>query len=1214
MLSRILPVKLLPQQNETYRTPFSFENNNIFTRVGETENSYINSSGNISTSSNYCLSDYIEVEECKRYVFDASMVNLTSGVYHAFYDDEKTRLAITSATQEGFIPPTGAKYVRLSYRKDANATDFHISIGTVPHGTLDVKTGILTVDYAFLSDLSIYFFSRVSATYTYIFVSMPMSNMKVPTESSGRLEGIASSGYRISNTEGVNASMTHYSMLRNNGRLYFRNDDYNDDAVSFRASLSGQQAIYELVSPCTYQLTPQEVHTLLGYNKITSNATKLQFTYLNDNNETIALTGDNEYIIDDGVFNRSPSTVNQIFEPKQDLHGYDYPWPPGGGGNLMNIGDIELLKDPDLIHINSTRTGFYGIDEDLASMFNGDEWGYIPILGQDTLNPVGIEYDTPYTLYFRAYTDAEESTSGIGLKVTFYDESGTRISSIKLKNSYTSEQEFSYTTFDPNRGEPGYTLGGITIEGGSGLCGNTWHFEFMTLAEGTSYLPYSNICPIEGHTESILTVEGTPVPDSESERRLKAITRPVFQWDFGLKLKFEGYAFADGTLCQFDNKLTTFSQNEYIVNNECTIPASLLDENCQGDIVAHINVSGNDYDVVVYEVYIPVIKRAKPENFLRPAIDLPSAVVASFADGADGVPLEKLNLPLLPKQDLHGYDYPWVGGGGKNKFPQSIVSGTLNVNVTFGLNSGVYTISAIVSSTDTDDTENLVYFHYIDETWEAVYLGRSTQRTSVTVTLSKAVYEIRFYAAKNYAKSVGDSFSFSDIQIEEGSSPTSYAPYSNICPITGYTEANVTRTGKNLFDLNYLTATGITITDGVVSGTAATFHTNFGGTAGGVPIPVLPQGQLTLSFDVKTDGNASTSGNGIVVRFHYTDNTWTGIMKANNATDYSHEIMTSTANKVVDYIYISYSSTGSNLWYFKNIQLESASSATAYEPYKGEVFTIPFTHEGPNVFTTEGATLDRYINGNGQEASSSNYRITAYIPVEPNKRYVYDANNARFSTSVYHAYFDANKQLITSVHAMQEGFYIPSGIYYVRLSYRKDEVPTDFHISIGTVPHGMLDIKTGILTQDYAFVSDMSNMYWRVSSSTYPGIYRTDYYLGNIYGPTTASGRIRGFSCSCYKPMEEDHAGSGSNSTPYAMMRYNGALFIRNDDYNNDATSFKASLAGQQVVYELDRESPAIYQLTPTEVKTLLGYNNIWADTGEVEVSYYPDPYLHFET
>jgi len=32
------------------------------------------------------------------------------------------------------------------------------------------------------------------------------------------------------------------------------------------------------------------------------------------------------------------------------------------------------------------------------------------------------------------------------------------------------------------------------------------------------------------------------------------------------------------------------------------------------------------------------------------------------------------------------------------------------------------------------------------------------------------------------------------------------------------------------------------------------------------------------------------------------------------------------------------------------------------------------------------------------------------------------------------------------------------------------------------------------------------------------------------------------------------------------------------------------------------------YQLTPTEVKTLLGANNIWADTGNVSVTYRADP------
>lgn len=41
---------------------------------------------------------------------------------------------------------------------------------------------------------------------------------------------------------------------------------------------------------------------------------------------------------------------------------------------------------------------------------------------------------------------------------------------------------------------------------------------------------------------------------------------------------------------------------------------------------------------------------------------------------------------------------------------------------------------------------------------------------------------------------------------------------------------------------------------------------------------------------------------------------------------------------------------------------------------------------------------------------------------------------------------------------------------------------------------------------------------------------------------------------------------------------------------------------------------PETYQLSPTEVKTLLGENNIWADTGDVEVEYRADPKLYIDS
>ena len=47
--------------------------------------------------------------------------------------------------------------------------------------------------------------------------------------------------------------------------------------------------------------------------------------------------------------------------------------------------------------------------------------------------------------------------------------------------------------------------------------------------------------------------------------------------------------------------------------------------------------------------------------------DLMEQEVASFSDGADNLPM-KVVASVNPVQDLHGYDYPWPAGGGKNLF------------------------------------------------------------------------------------------------------------------------------------------------------------------------------------------------------------------------------------------------------------------------------------------------------------------------------------------------------------------------------------------------------------------------------------------------------------------------------------------------------------------------------------------------------------------
>jgi hypothetical protein len=52
-------------------------------------------------------------------------------------------------------------------------------------------------------------------------------------------------------------------------------------------------------------------------------------------------------------------------------------------------------------------------------------------------------------------------------------------------------------------------------------------------------------------------------------------------------------------------------------------------------------------------------------------------------------------------------------------------------------------------------------------------------------------------------------------------------------------------------------------------------------------------------------------------------------------------------------------------------------------------------------------------------------------------------------------------------------------------------------------------------------------------------------------------------------------------------------------------------VSGVQLVYEL--ATPITYQLTPQEITTLLGVNNVWSDCGPVDVEYPADTKLYIQ-
>ena len=160
-----------------------------------------------------------------------------------------------------------------------------------------------------------------------------------------------------------------------------------------------------------------------------------------------------------------------------------------------------------------------------------------------------------------------------------------------------------------------------------------------------------------------------------------------------------------------------------------------------------------------------------------------SGSIAHFEDGADNAPVKSLVVGIEPVQDLHGQDAPYPAGGGKNVFDQTVLKDQTAWNT---IELHLKPNTQYTASTNMADTSAL----RIDFLLPTQTQGSGTKLHSghpVTRTADEnGILQIIQRQIENT-----DSFANYNFQIEEGSSPTTYAPYENICPITGRTGCEV---------------------------------------------------------------------------------------------------------------------------------------------------------------------------------------------------------------------------------------------------------------------------------------------------------------------------------------------------------------------------------------------------------------------------------------
>lgn len=231
-------------------------------------------------------------------------------------------------------------------------------------------------------------------------------------------------------------------------------------------------------------------------------------------------------------------------------------------------------------------------------------------------------------------------------------------------------------------------------------------------------------------------------------------------------------------------------------------------------------------------------------------------------------------------------------------------------------------------------------------------------------------------------------------------------------------------------------------------------------------------------------------------------------------------------------------------------------------------------------------------------------------------------------------FFDENQQEISRTGAAAEGIpvtaVIPVGTRYIRyvcqfgstqlvvgeeidltswfqvehgdsantfVPYHRDTYTDAFPADPGTVYGGTLDVVSGELTVDMAYVS---TTWGECTGAKDIGttITRKTIILSEMFKSNIGSG-FDGICSMCTYAL-------GEAETPhyYLMVRQSGAsitkyacIFLPNDTSEDQEI---------QIAYRI--RDAHTYQLSPTEIRTLLGDNIIWANTGETTVSYHSDP------
>ena len=333
---------------------------------------------------------------------------------------------------------------------------------------------------------------------------------------------------------------------------------------------------------------------------------------------------------------------------------------------------------------------------------------------------------------------------------------------------------------------------------------------------------------------------------------------------------------------------------------------------------------------------------------------------------AASAPMVKCVTEIQGSQNLHGYDKPWVGGAGKNKLPL-VLADIKSANTTGTWSGNTYTISGAIFTVNTDDGGNVVSIIGKGN-------GSAGNALSLPFTLSAGSYILSsgfaemngtndtflqsngVTIARGNSGSPGQSFTLSQdsscnwffrvastvnyvctpmIRLSTEADST-FTPYSNICPITAYTEEEIEVRGKNILNPNSAISYGTGSSTYSVSGNAINVITS-GQYSGIVFDKELPNGTYNISFSFKFNNSGTASVT--VMDEDNTTSLWTTGEFSSDTTRTGNFTVTNGIAHIR--FYCTRSNASGNVT-ISNLMLNTGSSSENYEEFRGTTHTTTY--------------------------------------------------------------------------------------------------------------------------------------------------------------------------------------------------------------------------------------------------------------------------------